>query len=82
MWPMRTFLEEFSERLWFPKRGDGLHRTVLKPEDIPELCFTYARRVFQHSLEHRFQLARRRTNDAQHIRRRGLLLQGFAQLVE
>src|SRR5215469_11480850 len=45
-----------------------------------ELGVADTRSILQHSLEHRLKIARRRTDDAQHIRRRSLLLQRFAQL--
>src|SRR5262245_64144457 len=40
-----------------------------------ELGLADASRILQHRLEHRLQLARRTANDAQHLRRRSLLLQ-------
>ena len=39
-------------------------------------------RICQHGVEHRLKLAWRTGDDAQHLGRGGLLLQGFAQLVE
>ena len=51
-----------------------------------ELGLADARRVLQHGLEHRLQLARRTGDDAQHLGGRGLLLEladsALAQLVE
>ena len=44
-----------------------------------ELGLADAHRVSQHGLEYRRQLARRRADDAEHIRRRGLLLQRLVQ---
>src|SRR5215471_4964823 len=41
-----------------------------------------ARRILQHRLEHRLQLAGRTADDTEHLRGRGLLLQRLAQLVE
>ena len=40
------------------------------------------RRVLQNGLEYRFEIARRRADDLEHIGGRGLLLQRLAQLVE
>ena len=42
-----------------------------------ELRAANTRGVFEHALEHRLQIAGRPADDAQHLRRRGLLLQGF-----
>src|SRR5262249_16795189 len=47
-----------------------------------KLGFADARRVSQHGLEHRLQFARRTADDLEHLRRRSLLLQAFAQLIE
>jgi hypothetical protein len=46
-----------------------------------ELGLADASRILQHRLEHRLQLARRTTNDAQHLRRRSLLLQRLGEIV-
>src|SRR5689334_20195029 len=40
--------------------------------------FTHPNRIRQHSLEHWLEFARRRTNDAKHLRSRRLLLQRLA----
>ena len=48
---------------------------------IAELGLADPRRILQHGLEHRLQLARRALNDAQHVRRRRLLLQRFGEIV-
>src|SRR5262249_5669029 len=46
-----------------------------------ELGLADARGVLQHGLEHRLQLAGRAADYAQHLRRRCLLLQRFAQII-
>ena len=48
---------------------------AVNQEQVAELGLADAGRVFQHRLEYRLQLAGRRTDDAQHLSRRGLLLQ-------
>src|SRR5215472_15030864 len=50
--------------------------------EVAELRIAEAHRVCQHSLEYRFELARRARDDLENLRRRGLLLQRLAQLVE
>ena len=47
---------------------------------MPNLRLADARRVRQHGLEHRLQLAGRTGDDLQHLRCRGLLLQRLGQL--
>src|SRR5262249_35690135 len=49
---------------------------------VAELGFADARGILQHRAEYRFELAGRARDDTQHLRRRGLLRQGLAQLVE
>ena len=46
-----------------------------------ELGLADARRIFQHGLEDRLQLAGRAGDDLQHLRRRGLLLQRLGEIV-
>ena len=46
-----------------------------------ELGLANARRIRQHRLEYRLQLAGRAGDDAQHLRGRGLLLQRLAQII-
>ncbi len=45
-----------------------------------ELCIADAGGILQHRIEDRFELAGRRTDDLQHLRGRGLLLQRFAEI--
>ena len=47
---------------------------------IAELGLADARRVLQHGLEHRLQLAGRAADDLQHLRGRRLLLQRLGEL--
>ena len=56
-------------------------RTVLIEEKIAELGLAQSRRVLQHRAEDRRELARRATDDLQHLRGRGLLLQRFREIV-
>src|SRR6266566_1832322 len=53
---------------------------VLVAEQHAEFGFTDSRRIRQHRIEHRLQLAGRRADDAQNFGGRRLLLQRFAEL--
>src|SRR5215831_5656570 len=69
------------------RRRHIVHRSEAKLVPIPhiqtpEIGPTDASRAIQHGLEHGCDLARRAGNDTQHLRRRGLPLQRFPQLVE
>src|ERR1700730_3810405 len=44
--------------------------------------FAYAHRIRQHGIEHGLQITGRGADDLEHVGGGGLLLQGFAQLVE
>ena len=55
------------------------HFSIVEVEGA-ELGSADARRILQHSLEHRLQLAGRAANDLQHLRGRGLLLQRLGEL--
>src|SRR5215467_7845471 len=57
-------------------------RTIFVQRHGAEVRLAYAGRVFQHRLEYRLKLARRAVDDLEYLRRRSLLLQAFAQLVE
>ena len=61
-------------------RPDVEDVSVVKQE-IAELGLADVRCVRQHRLEHRLQLAGRRTDDAQHFGCRRLLLQRFSEIV-
>ena len=50
--------------------------------DTAEIGAADSDRICQHRHEHRLQLARRRTDDTQHLRCCGLLLQGLPQFIE
>ena len=54
---------------------------ALASETDAELGLANARRVLQHGVEHRLQLAGRAADDLEHLRGRGLLLQRLAQIV-
>src|SRR6516225_8435682 len=72
----------------FSIRGRGVmrghHAKSISVAEIQrtELSLTDAGRIFQHGLEYRLQCARRRTDDAQHVRRGCLLLKRLLQFVE
>src|SRR5215472_469550 len=53
---------------------------VFVKEEVPELRLADAHGIPQHRLEHWPKLASRRTDYAQHLRCRGLLLQRFGKL--
>src|SRR5262245_47890764 len=57
-------------------------RTIFVQRHGAEVRLAYAGRVFQHRLEYRLKRARRAADDLEHLRRRSLLLQRLAQLVE
>src|SRR5262245_52832750 len=61
---------------------NGTKRVPLGAKQYAELGLAEPRRVCQHGLEHRLQLAGRTADDAEHLRSRGLLLKRLAQLVE
>ena len=68
-----------------PLRYVAVHRRnpecgAVVEQQIAEFRFADAGRILQHRLEHRLQLAGRRTDDAQHVRRRGLLFERFGEL--
>ena len=60
-----------------PRRFDNRHRPEVRDGPHPP---DTAPRLFHHRLEHRLQLAGRRTDDAKHFCRRRLLLQRLVQL--
>jgi hypothetical protein len=51
-------------------------------QQVAEAGLADANSVLKHSLEHWLQLAGRTADDTEDLRGRGLLLKGFAQLVE
>ena len=52
---------------------------IILDGEYSELSYAGARRVLQHGLEYRRKLAGRRTDDAQNLRRGGLLIQRTAR---
>ena len=85
----RIFRPEMEDRIASPQldpfRHVAVHRRnpesgAVVEQQIAELCFADAGRILQHRLEHRLQLAGRRTDDAQHVRRRRLLFERFGEL--
>src|SRR6516162_9198765 len=77
-----TALLEYSVLRWRADFGRELNFVSLYAKERAELGFADAHRVLQHGLEHRLQIARGRTDDAQHLGCRCLLLQRFTQLVK
>jgi hypothetical protein len=67
-------LQKLGKSLRHAESRDHSHGAVLEPEHGTEIRLANTRGALQHGFEHRLQLAGRRTDDAQHIRRRGLLL--------
>ena len=67
--------------------GHAVHRhrskvVSLSQEQIADLGFANARRVFQHRLEYRLKIAGRGTDNLEHVGGGGLLLEGIAQFSE
>src|SRR5262249_3813348 len=58
----------------------GVEPRAVKAEQQAELGLANAKRVFQHGIENRLQISRRRADDTQDLRGRCLLLQRLAQL--
>jgi hypothetical protein len=70
---------EFSKFRWRIKFRREFERLPVVPEQYAKLGLADAHRILQHGLEYRLQLAGRRADDLQHIRRCGLLLSRFRQ---
>src|ERR1700731_1557236 len=62
--------------------GNGTEAIAFAEVHRAEFGLADASRVLEHGLEHRLQLAGRRTDDAQYVRRGRLLLQRLPQFVE
>ena len=58
---------------------DGPESSALAKPHHAEFCLADARGLLEHCLEHRFQLAGRTRDDAQHLRGRSLLLQRLGE---
>src|SRR6516164_5397390 len=73
---------EFGERrLGMALRHGVKHRSVITKHEA-EFSLANPSSIFQHGLENRLKLTRRRTDDAEHFGSRRLLLQRLAQLIE
>ncbi len=59
-------------------QGRGAKAFVFDEQQLAKLRLANPHRIRQHGLKHRLKFARRRTDDAQHVCRRGLLLQQIA----
>jgi hypothetical protein len=80
-WPNQRLACERLDICWRGiVRGDGTKGVRVTQEQRTELGFADAHRVLQDHLKHRLQFASRRTDDAQYLRGRSLLLQRFAKL--
>ena len=68
-----------------PMRAGAVQRTARnarrRKRQVAELGLADARRIRQHGLEHRLQLAGRARDDLQHLGGRGLLLQRLGELL-
>ena len=60
----------------------AIERVALALRNGALVCFTQLGRRLQQRVEHHAQIERRTTNDFEHVGGGGLLLQGFAQVVE
>src|SRR5262249_28342562 len=72
---------QLSERGGYAEMGHNANRTLIRQEHLAKLGLADRDGILQHRLEHRLQLARRAADYAQHLGRRRLLLQRFAQIV-
>src|ERR1700682_4142159 len=72
---------EFGKFGWRTELCRQLKRVAIVTEQGAEFCFADACGILQHGLYGRLQLTGRRTDDAQHVRRRRLVLQRLAQVV-
>ena len=79
-WTMPA-LQELDESRRRAQHGDRTGDAVFEPEHEPELGLADARRVLQHGLEHRIQIARRAGDDLQYLRCGSLLLERLGQVV-
>src|SRR5215831_3478905 len=77
-----TLLYKFGKSRWRVNHGRWVERIAVVAVHCAELGLADADCVLKHGLEYGLQLARRRTDDAEDVRSRGLLLQRLAQLVE
>jgi hypothetical protein len=66
-------LHKCGESGGYAKRGYGVDNAIVHTKQNPELGFANARGIFHYGLEYWLKRARRRTDNAQHIRRRELL---------
>jgi hypothetical protein len=71
-----------SVRGWQAKRRCRVECVPVVTEKHTEFGVANPHRTLQHRLKHGFQLARRRTHDAQHFRCGRLLFQRLAQFVQ
>src|SRR6516162_10181503 len=61
-------------------RPNNVHRFAIPAEDISKFSFANAYRFLQHCFKDRLQIAGRATDNLQHLRCGGLLLQRFSKL--
>ena len=72
---------KFGQCGWRAELRGQVQDIAVVAKQCAKLCSTDARRVRQHSLEHRLQIAGRARDDLQHLGGRGLLLQRLAQII-
>ena len=65
-----------------PQCGHVLKAVLVEQREIGLVCTAKPRGRLDKRVEHRLQIERRPADDLQHVGGGGLLLQGFAQLVE
>src|SRR5512133_3010274 len=80
-WPVRPTLEVLRQSRGYASLRDNAGDTILDPIQKSKLGFADALRVRQDRLERWLQLARRTADDTENLGSRGLLLEGFAQVI-
>ena len=78
--PERPTIKVIRVRRRHAERRDRTILSILVPEQYPDFGLADARRILQHLLEHRLQLAGRAADDLKHFRGRRLLLQRLRQI--
>jgi hypothetical protein len=73
-------LHKCGESGGYAKRSYGVDNAIVRTKQNPELGFADARGIFHYGLEYWLKRARRRTDDAKHIRCRELLFPSLIQL--
>src|SRR5262245_36185462 len=79
-WLMTAAPHELDISLWHTEQCNQASGGSLKPEHHSKIGFADESGLLQHGIEHGLQLPRRTGNDAQHLRRRCLLLQRLGEV--